>query len=176
MAENQVLSQTVYRGMTVGDAAGVEQGLGITAKAPNGLWTAEEHVLNISRRQKAVLGGASQNDPWIGTTQNYKVADAYRHGPSGTDTGNGIVAINLGKVPAQNQVEVWRDIDRSTITGKLAFNRSFWAQEVSVYQHIPQEALYTPFNPLSQISVSQPMTYGLTIGGTGFADNRGGSQ
>ena len=174
-AENQVLKNTTYRAMTAQDAANVERGLGMTAKNPNGPWTAEEHVLNFSRRVD-VLGNASQNNPWIGTSYSYGVADAYRRGLLGTDAGNGIAAINLGKVPAQNQVEVWMNIDRSTTTGEIVFHRSFWAQEVTIYRGVPQEAIYTPFSPINQVPVYKPVTQGLIIGGAGLAGKGGDSK
>lgn len=152
----------------------MDEGLGLTAKNPNGVWTAEDHVSNFNRR---TLGGAAKNDPWIGTTRDYDVLV----GPGGYNSGNGIVAINLNKVP-NAQVEVWQNAPRSNIydpfnpRSTMPYHRSIWAQEVSIYQSVPSRALYTPFSPFSQVPVYGPMTYGLTLGGTGFINQRGGSQ
>jgi hypothetical protein len=132
------------------------------------MWTAEQHVFNDGPG----LGGARLNSPWISTTRDYEVADAYRRGLSGTDTGNGVQSIYLGKVPAQNQREVWTYVNRSSVEGQITFNRSFWANEVSIFQNIPMQALGSP---LSHVPVYQPITYGLTIGGSGSKTNHGGN-
>lgn len=58
----------------------------------------------------------------------------------------------------------------------MPYHRSVWAQEVSIYQSVPSQAIYTPFSPLSQVQVYRPITYGLTLGSTGFTSNHGGSQ
>lgn len=169
LAENSVLRSTTYRGLTAQDAASLDDGLGLIAKNPNGVWTAEDHVANFKFGTK---GGALKNDPWIGTTRDYDVVI----GPKGYDSGNGIVAINLNRVP-NAQVEVWQTAGRSN-TYKLSepYHRSIWAQEVSIYQSVPARAIYTPFTPITQVPVYRPITYGLTLGGTGFTTNRGGSQ
>lgn len=170
LAESQVLNSTVCRGLTAQDAAALENGMGLTAKAPNGVWTAEDHVANF---KFGTRGGAQRNDPWIGTTRDYEVVI----GPKGYDSGNGITAINLNRV-SSTQVEVWQTASRSNIY-KLSepYQRSIWAQEVSIYQSVPSQAIYTPFSPISQVPVYRPMTYGLTLGGTGFINNnQGGSQ
>lgn len=169
MAESRIFNSTVYRGLTAQDAAALDDGLGLTAKNPDGVWTAEDHVANF---KFGTRGGALKNDPWIGTTRDYDVVV----GPKGYDSGNGIVAINLNRV-SNAQVEVWQTTARSNIY-KLSepYHRSIWAQEVSVYQSVPARAIYTPFTPITQVPVYRPVTYGLTIGGTGFTTNRGGSE
>ena len=166
LAEERVFNNTVYRGLTPRDAAALDDGLGLTAKNPNGIWTPEEHVLNYSRR---TIGNAQRHDPWIGTTRDYDVVT----GPGGYDSGNGIVAINLNKVP-NAQVALWPTAPRTA--SNMAYHRSFWSQEVSIYQSVPSQAIYTPFSPINQVSVSRPITYGLTLGGTGFTNNHGGSR
>jgi hypothetical protein len=168
LAEERVFNNTVFRGLTAQDSAALNDGVELTAKAPNGMWTAEQHVFNDGPG----LGGARLNSPWISTTRDYEVADAYRRGLSGTDTGNGVQSIYLGKVPAQNQREVWTYVNRSSVEGQITFNRSFWANEVSIFQNIPMQALGSP---LSHVPVYQPITYGLTIGGSGSKTNHGGN-
>jgi hypothetical protein len=179
LAEQRVLNNTSYRGLTPQDAAALDEGMGLTAKNPNGVWTAEDHVRNGNIKTR---GGALRNDPWIGTTRDYEVVI----GPQGYDSGNGIVAINLNKVP-NAQVELWRTAPRTNIynppdaqstlfPSTLPYHRSIWAQEVSIYQRVPSQAIYTPFSPLSQVQVYRPITYGLTQGSTGFIINHGVSQ
>jgi hypothetical protein len=100
------------------------------AKAPNGTWTAAEHVANFS---VGVSGGAAANSPWISTTRLPGVARAF-------DSGNGIAMIDLSKVPSL-QVEVWRFAPRVNGAAGLPYHRSIWAQEVTIYQSIPAEAI-----------------------------------
>lgn len=148
--------------------------MGLTAKNPNGVWTVEDHVRNGNTKTR---GGALRNDPWIGTTRDYEVVI----GPQGYNSGNGIVAINLNKVP-NAKVELWQTAPRTNIydpfdlRSTMPYHRSVWAQEVSIYQSVPSQAIYTPFSPLSQVQVYRPITYGLTLGSTGFTSNHGGSQ
>ena len=174
LAENQVFNNTVYRGLTAQDSAALNDGLRLTAKNPNGVWTAEDHVANF---KFGIRGGALRNDPWTGTTRDYDVVT----GPGGYNSGNGITAINLNRVP-NSQVEVWQTAPRSNIydpfdpRSTMPYHRSVWAQEVSIYQSVPSQAIYTPFSPINQVPVYRPMTYGLTLGGTAFTGNRGGSQ
>jgi len=140
--------------------------MGLSAKAPNGTWSAADHVANFNPDTR---GGAALNSPWISTTRSYQVAQGY-------ESGNGVVAVNLSKVP-NAQVEVWQDVSRSSIYDlSKPYHRSIWAQEVTVYQAVPSQALHASFNPLSQVAVYRPFTYGLTLGGTGFINNHGDSN
>ena len=91
----------VYRALTQADADALAAGEGLTAKAPNGTWTAAEHVANAGPG----TGGASLNSPWISTSSRLDVAQAY-------DSGNGVVAIDLNKVPSL-QVQVWQTVNGS---------------------------------------------------------------
>ena len=122
----------VYRGLSEADARALAGGQGLVAKAPNGTWTAAEHVANAGPG----AGGAAAHSPWISTTRQLDIAQAY-------DSGHGVVAIDLKKVSAL-QVEVWRDVPRvGTINTAmdLAYHRSIWAQEVTIRGSIPREAI-----------------------------------
>jgi hypothetical protein len=72
----------------------VSEGAGISAKAPEGDWSLGEHVANGSKR------ASWANDPWIATTRDAAIAQAF-------DSGNGIVSIDLSQVPSL-RAEVWR--------------------------------------------------------------------
>jgi hypothetical protein len=120
----------VYRALTAADRANIAAGQGISAKAPNGVWTAAEHVANFSTGSP---GSASTQSPWISTTRLPGVAAAF-------DSGNGIAAIDLSKVPSL-QVEVWKTAPRVNGVAGLAYHRSIWGQEVTIFQHIPASAI-----------------------------------
>jgi hypothetical protein len=65
-----------------------------------------------------------------------------------------LIAVNLSKVPAEAQVELWKQLPRSNIYAEsTAYHRSIWAQEVTIHQSIPATAIYSPFAPMSQVSV-----------------------
>ncbi|NML47872.1 hypothetical protein HHL11_29250 [Ramlibacter sp. G-1-2-2] len=174
LAEERVLANTVFRGLTPVDATALEEGAGLTAKNPNGIWTAEDHVANY---KLGTRGGALRNDPWIGTTRDYEVVV----GPNGYDSGNGIVAINLKKVP-NAKVEVWPTQPRSNIynpidpQSTMLYHRSIWAQEVSIFQSVSSKAIYTPFSPASQVPAYRNITYGLSVGSSTYSNQRRGSQ
>jgi hypothetical protein len=155
LAENSVLSNTSYRALNVADARALEGGMGLSGKAPNGNWTAVEHVLNAGPGR----GGAQMNSPWISTTRDLSVA------VEGYSGGNGLVAVNLSRVPAANQVEVWQNVARTNLSDSLAYHRAIWAQEVSVYQSIPAQAIYSPLAPLSQVPLSPIVARSLLTGG-----------
>lgn len=122
----------VYRAITPADAAALDQGLGLTAKAPNGTWTAAEHVANTGPG----AGGAAANSPWISTSRSLDVAKSY-------DSGNGVIAIDLNKVGSL-QVEVWKTAPRVNGVEGLPYQRSIWAQEVTIHQRIPANAILGP--------------------------------
>jgi hypothetical protein len=96
------------------------------------LWTAEQHVANIGPG----TGGAAANSPWISTSRNLEVAKAF-------DSGNGVIAIDLNKVNSF-QAEVWQTAPRVNGVEGLPYHRSIWQQEVTIYQHIPPEAILGP--------------------------------
>lgn len=79
---------TVYRALTAADAEAIAAGRGLTAKAPNGTWTAAEHVANSGPG----VGGAAANSPWISASRILEVARAYH-------SGHGVVAIDVSRVP-----------------------------------------------------------------------------
>jgi RHS repeat-associated protein len=123
-------SNIVYRGITAADAEAISLGRGLVAKAPGGTWSAAEHVANAGPG----AGGAMMNSPWISTSRRLNIAQAY-------DSGYGVIAIDLDKVAAL-QAEVWRTAPRvNTFPEGLPFFRSFWADEVTIYQEIPFEAI-----------------------------------
>jgi hypothetical protein len=125
-------SQVAYRALTAADDEALQQGRGLLAKAPDGTWTAAEHVANSGPG----AGGAAANSPWISTNRNLDVAKAY-------DSGNGIIAIDLNKLDAL-QVEVWRAAPRVNGVQGLPYHRSIWAQEVTIHQRIPFDAVLGP--------------------------------
>nr|WP_307732171.1 hemagglutinin repeat-containing protein [Massilia aurea] len=122
-------SNIVYRALTPADAASIEAGTGLAAKAQNGTWTAAEHVANAGPG----AGGAAANSPWISTTRLLDVAKGY-------EGGNGIVGIDLSKV-GSFQAEVWQTAPRVNGVAGLPYHRSIWAQEVTIFQEIPQSAI-----------------------------------
>lgn len=164
-AEAQVMNNTAYRALNAADRVTLEETGGLLAKAPNGAMTAEQHVLNAT----PLKGGAQLNSPWISTTRNFSVAD------QGYNGGNGVVAINLSKVPVESQVEVWKTLPRSSIYAESkAYHRSIWAQEVTIHQSIPAAAVYTPFNPVSQVSVLPIAAKAAATGADATRDATGG--
>ena len=127
-------SNIVYRALTEHDAARLAAGKSIEGKALNGTWSAAEHVANQQLlRSSRAAGGAAENSPWISTTKNLDIAKAY-------DSGYGIVAIDLNKVNAL-KVEVWQHAPRVNGVEGLPYHRSIWAQEVTIFQEIPNSAI-----------------------------------
>lgn len=119
----------VYRGLTEADAAALRSGRGLTAKAPNGTWTAAEQVANSGPG----AGGAAANSPWISTSRRLDVAQAY-------DSGQGVAVIDLNRVRSL-QVEVWQTAPRVDGVLGLPYHRSIWAQEVTIFSTIPRDAV-----------------------------------
>jgi hypothetical protein len=132
-APSKLEPQIVYRAITPAEAAALSQGRGLTAKAPNGTWTAAEHVSNAGPG----AGGAAKNSPWISTSRNIEVAKAY-------DSGSGVIAIDLNKVSSL-QVEVWRTAPRTNGVEGLPYHRSIWAEEVTIHHSIPLDAVLGRF-------------------------------
>ncbi|EPF4654738.1 RHS repeat-associated core domain-containing protein, partial [Cronobacter sakazakii] len=127
-------SNIVYRALTEHDAARLAAGKSIQGKALDGTWSAAEHIANqpLSDASSAI-GGAAKNSPWISTTKDLDIARAY-------DSGHGIIAIDLNKVTSFN-VEVWQHAPRVNGIEGLAYHRSIWAQEVTIYKDIPNSAI-----------------------------------
>ncbi|MVP02564.1 hypothetical protein [Paenibacillus lutrae] len=119
----------VYRALTSNDVASLKSGKGISAKNPEGLWSPMDHILNGSQTS------ALTNDPWISTTTSLTVARGY-------DSGNGIVAIDLSKVPSPkvHQGALYNK-NSDNFDERLAYNRGVWSQEISIFQFIPQGAI-----------------------------------
>lgn len=127
-------SNVAYRALTATDAAAVDGGIGLSAKAPNGTWTAAEHVANSGPG----VGGAPINSPWIPTSRSLDVAKTY-------DSGYGVIEIDLNKI-GSFQTEVWKTAPRVNGVEGLPYHRSIWAQEVTIHQTIPATAIkgYVP--------------------------------
>lgn len=120
-------SEFVYRALTAADREALDAGRGITAKNPNGTWSLGEHVtFGSSRASRA-------NDPWISTTRDPNVADAF-------DSGHGVVRIDLGKVDSPI-AEAWQVYPRRNGAEGLPYHYSIWQQEVSIYGSIPRGAI-----------------------------------
>jgi RHS repeat-associated protein len=125
----------VYRALNAADSEALAAGRGLTARAPNGTWTAAEHVAN-QPLTSGTLGGAARNSPWLSTSRRLDVAGAY-------DSGHGVIAIDLNKV-GSFQTEVWRQAPRVNGVQGLPYHRSFWAEEVTIFQDIPASAILGP--------------------------------
>jgi hypothetical protein len=69
----------------------------------------------------------------------FEVAKSY-------DSGYGVIAIDLNKVGSL-KVEVWRTAPRVNGVEGLPYHRSIWAEEVTIFQHIPQSAILGPVKP-----------------------------
>lgn len=122
----------VLRALNTSGAASTKAGQGLTVQNPEGTWTAAEHVANAGPG----VGGAGANSPWISTTRRMEVARGY-------DGGNGIIAIDINKVSSL-QAEVWRTAPRVNGVPGLPYHRSIWAQEVTIFQSVPQSAILNP--------------------------------
>jgi hypothetical protein len=114
----------VYRALTSANAESLAAGDGIFAKAPAGSWSLEEHLIRGSS-PKSFL-----NDPWISTTTDLNVAKAFNNG-------NGIIRIDLSLIPERSMQKGWMSLPRSS----PAYHYSVWQQEISIYSHVPQNAI-----------------------------------
>ena len=74
--------------------------------------------------------------PIATTSRNLDVARSY-------DGGNGIISIDLSKVNSL-QVEVWQTAPRVNGVRGLPYHRSIWAEEVTIFESIPQSAILEP--------------------------------
>ena len=99
-------------------------GNGLLGKAPNGAWSLEQHLIQGSS-SKAWL-----NNPWIATSTDINIARSF-------SSGNGLVRINLSKLPASSMQRGWMSLPRSS----AGYHYSIWQSEVSIFQHIPQNAI-----------------------------------
>ena len=114
----------VYRAITSANAETLNAGLGISAKNPEGSWNIEQHLIHGSNPRSFL------NDPWIATTPNINVAKA-------SDNGNGIIKINLSRMLSTSAQKGWLSLPRSS----AGYHYSIWQQEVSIFQHVPQNAI-----------------------------------
>lgn len=113
-----------YRSLTAADAASLNAGNGISAKALNGTWSLEQHLINGSSSK------ARLNNPWIATSTDINVARSF-------SSGNGLIRINLSKLPASSAQKGWMSLPRSF----RGYHFSIWQQEVSIFQNIPKSAI-----------------------------------
>jgi len=117
-------SKFAFRSITSRNGVTLASGDGIFAKNPAGNWSLEQHL----------VGGSSPasiaNDPWISTSLDIRIARAFQ-GESG------LVRIDLTKVPSIQQ----RGFESLPINS-AGYRYSVWQQEVSIYQHVPQEAIF----------------------------------
>ncbi|TRY33420.1 FG-GAP-like repeat-containing protein [Aliiglaciecola sp. M165] len=129
-ATEAIKSRTVFRALTPEQRKQFDRGLGIYARNRIGSVTPEQHV-GMGKK-------VAHDSPWISaSTQLNIVKDGYVTNESG------IVLIDLSKVDTEIVTyetigKVWVDLP---LHYKLAYHRSFWAQEVLIKGHIPQEAL-----------------------------------
>ena len=114
----------VYRSLTSANAETLAAGKGIFAKAPGGSWTLEQHLIQGSS-PKALL-----NNPWIATSSDINIAKSF-------SSGNGLISIDLSKLPASSIQKGWMNLPRSS----AGYHYSVWQQEVSISGHIPQHAI-----------------------------------
>jgi len=114
----------VYRSLTSADATSLRAGKGLLAKAPNGIWSLEQHLIRGSSPK------AWFNNPWIATSTDINIARSF-------SSGNGLVRINLSKLPTQSIQRGWMNLPRSS----AGYHYSIWQSEVSIFQHVPQKAI-----------------------------------
>lgn len=117
-----------YRALRADEVSSVNAGNGIMAKAPNGQWTNEQHLIDGSSRQ------SWNNDPWIATTPNLGIARSF-------DSGHGVARIDLFQIPQSSQTQGWMNLPRSS----PGYHFSVWQQEISINQSIPQSAITYPW-------------------------------
>ena len=127
---NNSTPNIVYRAINEQDLATLSQGKGITAKNPNGEWTLREHLVKGSSKSSWI------NDPYISTTSDIDVAKGFNRAGKRL----GIVKIDLNKVPSL-KVKGYEIFSRVNGVDGLPYHYSVWQQEISVYRHIPQEAI-----------------------------------
>jgi len=110
--------------------------VGITVSAVTGSGSLPAYVPRwLQEVNLTPFFGAAANSPWISTTRSLEVAQGY-------EGGNGIVAIDLSKVDAP-YVELWQQAPPTLVGGpqSIPYWRSLYAQEVTVNQAIPRNAI-----------------------------------
>jgi len=113
-----------YRSLTSANAETYAMGKGISAKAPNGSWSLEQHLIGGSGYQSLM------HNPWIATSTDINVAKAF-------SSGNGLIRIDLSKIPANKMYQGWNILPRSS----RGYHYSIWQQEITIHGHIPQNAI-----------------------------------
>ncbi len=113
-----------YRAITSENANTINSGLGVFPKAPNGTWGLEQHLTYGSS------AASYANDPWIASSSSYNISKSF-------NSGNGIITIDLSKIPSNNIQVGWQNLGRNS----PGYHFSIWQQEISIFGHIPQEAI-----------------------------------
>jgi RHS repeat-associated protein len=113
-----------YRALTSANAESLASGQGIFPKNPTGSWTLEEHLIRGSSPKSFI------NDPWISTSTDINVAKSF-------SSGNGLIRVDLSKLPINSIQQGWMTLPRLS----PGYHYSIWQQEVSIFGHIPQNAI-----------------------------------
>jgi len=123
-SQNASSSRFVFRSLNSYDIESLKLGNGLWAKAPNGSWSLENHLVFGSRMS------SWSNDPFIATSTDFSIAQSFSNG-------NGIVMIDLTKIPSSSLRIGFNELSRSS-TG---YHFSIWQQEISIFRHVPQKAI-----------------------------------
>ncbi|AIG31034.1 hypothetical protein IA01_11455 [Flavobacterium psychrophilum] len=114
----------VYRSLTSANAESLAAGNGIFAKAPGGSWTLEQHLIKGSSVNSFL------NDPWLATSSDINIANSF-------SSGNGLIRVDLSKISSEAIQRGYMNLGRSS----AGYHYSVWQQEVSIFGHIPHEAI-----------------------------------
>ncbi len=114
----------VYRALTSENSQSFAAGRGIFAKAPDGSWTLEDHLIHGSSAKSFT------NDPWIATSTDINIAKSF-------SSSNGVAEIDLSKISSSSIQKGWMNLPRSS----AGYHYSVWQQEVSIFGQIPQSAI-----------------------------------
>ncbi|WP_166437076.1 LamG-like jellyroll fold domain-containing protein [Niastella caeni] len=121
-----------YRGLNSLNAKTLFDGEGVFGKNPNGTWSLEQHLI-LGSGKNAYL-----HDHWVSTSLTYDIAKSF-------STGNGIIRIDLSKIPASSIQRGWMVLPRFS----RGYHYSVWQQEVSISPKVPVEAISIMY-PTSQ--------------------------
>lgn len=114
----------VYRALTSANAETLASGQGIFAKAPQGTWSLEQHLIHGSKPKSFI------NNPWIATSTDINIARKF-------SSGNGLIRIDLNKLPLNSYQKGWMNLPRTS----RGYHFSIWQQEVSIFGQVPQNAI-----------------------------------
>ncbi len=114
----------MYRSLTSDQFESYSAGKGIFAKAPDGSWTLEQHLIHGSGKTSGF------NDPWIATSRDINIAKSF-------SSGNGLIRIDLSKVPTGITKRGWMSLPRTS----QGYHYSIWQREISIFKHVPNNAI-----------------------------------